>query len=149
MAPQRIAVVRRSGDGLVQIAAVTDVAANLQLLQSFGVEIDAHLATRCTPHARRILQDLRRRFAREAVDKGPWFAADFFEVRVALAEYDLASGDRIRDDRVALAKPVWVDGVGEGVVTGFSGCGRIEVSIARFPRGVLTTLAPASQVHAL
>lgn len=149
MATLRIAIVRRAGDGLIQIAAVSDVAANLRLLQSFGVEIDAQTATHPARHARSIVAALRARFHRAAIDGGPWYAIEFFEAREALAEYDLDSGERHRAPGLELARPVRVDGIGEGLVTGFSACGRVQVSINRFPRGVLTTLAPANQVHAL
>jgi hypothetical protein len=67
----------------------------------------------------------------------------------ALGEYDLETGDRMSDEGLALAQSVFVDGTGQGVVTGFSACGRVEVSIARYPRGVLTTYAPRGMVHPL
>lgn len=146
LTPQyRVALVRRAGDGLVQVAAVTDVAANLQLLQSFGVEIDARMATKPGRRARAVVDALRQRF-RHACTGGPWYAIDFFDARTAITEYDLETGERIASREIGLHSTVHVDGMGVGKVTGFSGCGRVEVTFNHLRYTSLVTLAPRSQV---
>jgi hypothetical protein len=85
---------------------------------------------------------LKRRFSLAAMDRDwPWYVVEYQRALAALGEYDLESASAWRG-RSRLGQAVFVDGMGEGVVTGFAECGRIEVSIARYPRGVLTTYAP-------
>lgn len=147
---QRILIARRAGDGLVHIGALENPSERIRLFQSNDIQLEQHVTTRPTPHSQRIVAGLKRRFETAALDvAGPWFIVDYDRAIAALTEYDLDTGDRLARDDLKLATPVSVEGVGEGVITGFALCGRIEVSIARYPKGVLTTYAPASRVHAL
>jgi hypothetical protein len=143
---QRILVVRRAGDGLVQIAAVTDVAANIQLAQSFGVQIDGRLETRPGRAVRSVVEQLHRRYRRAGIDGGPWFAVDFWDARDAVAEYDLDTGERIAAHALGLNDTVWVEGTGYGKVTGFTSCGRVEVTHLRTKLASLVVCAPKNLV---
>jgi hypothetical protein len=153
MQPQpKILIARRDPDGLVYLGALVAPEARLCLLRSQDVEIAEHHTTRSTPHARRIVDDLKKRFARSSYGMefaGPWFVEEYPNMLAAVGEYDLATGERISCERVKLHETVMVDGVGPGVVTGFHVSGRIEVTSKRYPRGMFVTLAPAASVRAL
>jgi hypothetical protein len=142
----RILVVRRAGDGLVHIGALCSPEERIQLLQSYGVPIDTHVATRPTPHAQRIVANLKRRFSSAALDvSGPWFLVEYERVLRAVGEYDLDTGERVASDEIALHNTVWVDGFGCGKVTGFAPCGRVEVTFNR-TLTALVTQAPRNRV---
>ncbi len=144
---QRLLVAKRAGDGLVHIGATDHPFERLQLLQANGVELEQHFVTRATQHACRILLDLSIRFRARAVDpQGPWYVIDYAKALAALGEYDLDTGERVGAGAIRLHSTVSVEGLGIGKVTGFSLCGRVEVTYARSRHAALITYAPASMV---
>lgn len=149
----RILVARRAHDGLVYVGALVAPTERLALLTGQGVEIAEHATTRPTPHAHNVVQNLKRRFARASLapmdGAGPWFVVEYGRMLAALGEYDLETGKRVAAEGVPLKAKVHVEGIGEGVVTGFGMCGRIEVLISRAKGVMMQTLAPAKMVTVL
>src|SRR5690349_12207286 len=92
---QRILIAQRAGDGLVHVGALEEPAERIRLLQTYGVEIDAHTCTRPTPFARQIVTNVKRRFELAALDeRGPWFVVEYSRLVRAVGEYDLETGER-------------------------------------------------------
>jgi hypothetical protein len=146
----RILIARRAPDGLVYLGALESPAERIRLLQENGVDVEQHLVTRPTPHARLIAQRLKRRFARASIEGcGPWFAVEYSRAIAALGEFDLETGERVASERVGLGASVDVDGAGTGRVTGFASCGRIEITVDRFKPASMVVYAPAGLVRPL
>jgi hypothetical protein len=104
---------------------------------------------RPTRHAARIIRSLGKRLPDLGIrdEDTIWTSSDFEEVLAALAEFDLATGKMIERAGLRANDPVYIPALGRGVVTGFTGCGRVMVRLNR-PNNMAaaTAIAPRASV---
>jgi hypothetical protein len=85
-------------------------------------------------HAAKVVKSLAKRLAESIQTQGPdcfWTTSDFEEVVAALEEYDLDRGVLVERAGLRATHPVYIPNLGRGIVTGFTGCGRVIVELDR------------------
>jgi HAMP domain-containing protein len=105
-----------------------------QRLANLASTVDlGRTSIRPTQHAVRILKSLAQRLPDIGIrdEDAIWTSSDFEEVLAALAEFDLATGKMIERAGLRANDPVYIPALGRGVVTGFTGCGRVIVELDR------------------
>lgn len=131
------------GDGKVLVLG-TDNAPNRLISINSASPLEHEVLAYRTDHFQKIVDALRRRFGALSVDGlGVWFEADLNAIRCTIAEYDLASGMRVRDGPFELYGPVWVKGAGAGTISALTERGAVVK--LRDPKGELReVIAPRS-----
>ncbi len=131
------------GDGKVLVLG-TDNARNRLISINAASPLEHFVTAIRTDHYADIVRALKRRFAALAEDGfGLWFHVDPRELRAAIDEFDLATGQRVRDGQYAVNGRAWVKDLGGGTIAAITerGC---RVRLDR-PRGaVREVIAPRS-----
>lgn len=124
-----VLVVARDGGGRTLLLG-TDNAVNRLILINGASPLEHVVRAYRTDHFARIVAEIVQQFGQVSCDAfGAWFHLDANKIHAAIAEYDLATGDRQRVGQIERGKCVWVRGSGIGTVKSISAKGELIVDL--------------------